>query len=310
MKIVLLGANGFVGKNVAELIEKNGYAIQKVSRQNGYDLRELDDNLRFIKEYNPDVIINCAAHVGSLNYVTEFAADVLSDNSKMILNLYDAVRQTKPAITIIQPLANCAYPANATVYKEDEFWNGPLHPSVMSYGFTRRLMWTTADCFRLQYGIRSVNLITPNMYGPHDSTDPNKAHALNALASKFVKAIHDNQEQVEIWGTGVAIREWLYALDFARVVLEALKELNDDKFYQPFNIAQEYGLSVKELVGLILKYVPYKGKVWYNDKKPDGAPRKVMDKTKFEKILPRFKFTSFEEGIKATAAYYQSVYPY
>lgn len=310
MKIVLLGATGFAGKNVAEILEKNNYKVTKVSRQNGYDLRELGENLRFMKEYNPDVIVNCAAHVGSLNYVTEFAADVVADNSKMILNLYEAVKTVKPTVTIIQPLANCAYPADAVVYKENEFWNGPLHPSVKSYGFTRRLMWTVADCFRMQYGIRSINLVTPNMYGPHDSTDPNKAHALNALVSKFVKAIHIGQEQVEIWGTGIAIREWLYAPDFARIVLEVLKDPGKDKYAEPVNIAQEYGLSVRELVELILQFVPYKGSVWYNSSKPDGAPRKVMDKEKFEKIFGGFDFTSFEAGIRATAEYYQSVYPY
>lgn len=310
MKIVLLGATGFAGKNVAEILEKNNYKVTKVSRQNGYDLRELGENLRFLKEYNPDVIVNCAAHVGSLNYVTEFAADVVADNSKMILNLYEAVKTVKPTVTIIQPLANCAYPADAVVYKENEFWNGPLHPSVKSYGFTRRLMWTVADCFRMQYGIRSINLVTPNMYGPHDSTDPNKAHALNALVSKFVKAIHIGQEQVEIWGTGIAIREWLYAPDFARIVLEVLKDPGKDKYAEPVNIAQEYGLSVRELVELILQFVPYKGSVWYNSSKPDGAPRKVMDKEKFEKIFGGFDFTSFEAGIRATAEYYQSVYPY
>jgi GDP-L-fucose synthase len=309
MKIALLGATGFAGKNVAHVLEKD-HEVFPVSRQNGYDLRNAEDNLRFLEEAKPDVVVNCAAHVGSLNYVTQFAADIVRDNSSMILNLYEGVKKTDPSIVIVQPLANCAYPANAIVYKEEEFWDGPLHPSVMSYGFTRKLMWITSDCFRLQHQIRSINLITPNMYGPYDSTDPNKAHALNALVSKFVKAIHTGQQQVEIWGTGVAIREWLYAGDFARVVQGVINDLANEKYSQPFNVAQENGLSVKELIDLILKYVPYSGKVWYNSDKPDGAPRKVMDKKKFQGIFPEFSFTSFEEGIKATANYYQSVYPY
>ena len=310
MKIALLGATGFAGNNVNAQLRESGYEIKPVSRWNGYDLRNIEDHIRYLEEFSPGIIINCAAHVGSLNYVTEFAGDVVADNSRMILNMYQAVQKFNPRIMIIQPLANCAYPANAIVYREDEFWNGPLHPSVMSYGFTRRLMWTTAECFKLQHGIRSVNLITPNMYGPFDSTDPNKAHALNALVSKFVKAIHTGQQQVEIWGTGVAIREWLYAGDFARIVENVLADLENDTYFLPFNIAQENGLSVKELVDLILKYVPYKGEVWYNKDKPDGAPRKVMSKEKFNSIMPGFEFTSFEKGIQSTAAYYQSVYPY
>jgi GDP-L-fucose synthase len=148
------------------------------------------------------------------------------------------------------------------------------------------------------------------MYGPHDSTDPNKAHALNALVSKFVKAIETGQERVEIWGTGVAILEWLYAGDFARVVLQILQDINNIKFDQPFNIAQENGLSVKELVELILENLPYKGAVWYNSTMPDGAPRKVMSKEIFERVFPGFAFNSFETGIKETADNYQSIYPY
>lgn len=310
MKIALLGATGFAGRNVARALQENGHSVSEVSRLHGYDLRELKENLRFLEEIRPEIVLNCAAHVGSLNYVTQYAADIVTDNSKMILNLYEAIQEFNPSIVIVQPLANCAYPANAIVYKEDEFWDGPLHPSVMSYGFTRKLMWITADCFRIQHGIRTVNLITPNMYGPYDSTDPNKAHALNALVSKFVKAIHTGQTKVEIWGTGIAIREWLYAGDFAKVVIEVLKDLKSEKYDQPFNIAQESGLSVRELVNIILQYVAYEGEVWYNDKKPDGALKKVMNKTKFEKLFPNFQFTSLEEGIKTTSGYYQSVYPY
>jgi GDP-L-fucose synthase len=115
---------------------------------------------------------------------------------------------------------------------------------------------------------------------------------------------------VEIWGTGVAIREWLYAGDFARIVLQILQDINNIKYEQPFNIAQENGLSVKELVDLILKNLPYKEDLWYNSTMPDGAPRKVMSKEMFERVFPGFAFTTFEEGIKTTAQYYQSVYPY
>jgi GDP-L-fucose synthase len=310
MKIALLGNSGFAGSNVANALSKGGYGFFPVSRSNGYDLREKQDNERFLEEAKPDVIINCAAHVGSLNYVSEFAADVVDSNSRMILNLYDAVRRSNPSITIIQPIANCAYPANAIVYKETEFWNGQLHPSVLSYGSTRRMLLTVSESYRMQHKMRSINLITPNMYGPHDSTDPNKAHALNALVSKFVKAIETGQDKVEIWGTGVAIREWLYAGDFARIVLQILQDIQNIKFDQPFNLAQENGLSVKELVDLILKNVPYNGDVWYNSTMPDGAPRKVMSKEYFERVFPGFAFTSFEEGIAATAKFYKSVYPY
>jgi GDP-L-fucose synthase len=310
MNIALLGARGFVGMNIGQELKEYDYTVFPVSFQTGFDLRKSEDNFRFIAESNCDVIINCAAHVGSLNYVTELAADIISDNSRMILNLYEAVQKLKPSCKIIQPIANCGYPANAVLYKEEEMWDGPLHPSVISYGFTRRMLLLLSETYRMQYGIESINLITPNMYGPYDSTDPNKAHAFNAIISKFVKALHTNQESVEIWGTGVAVREWLYAPDFAKIIAEILQNINDDKYKVPFNIAQEDGLNVRNLVNLITKHIAYKGKVWYNHDKPDGAPRKVMYKGNFNRVFPSFEFTTLEEGIKTTASYYQSIYPY
>lgn len=310
MKIALLGNTGFVGSTVSEYLSEKGQQTVPVSKSGGYDLRIKEDNLKFLEKNTPDVIINCAAHVGSLNYVSEFAADVISNNAMMILNMYEAVKEINKKIIIIQPIANCAYPANIGLYDENEFWNGQVHSSVLSYGSTRRLLLTVSECYQMQHGIRSINIITPNMYGPNDSTDPNKAHALNALVSKFVKAIKTNQDQVEIWGTGIAIREWLYAKDFARVIWEILKNIDNEKYKKPFNVAQEGGLSVKELIDIILQNINYKGNVWYNTNMPDGAPKKVMSKTVFEKIFPSFVFTDFNEGIKETARYYESVYPY
>lgn len=310
MSILLLGHNGFVGTNVARALAKSSLSFHTASRSNGYDFRYIDQFTRLLDETQPSIIINCAAHVGSLNYVSENAASIVDSNGRMILNMYEAVQKYNAETIIIQPIANCAYPANAVLFKEDEFWNGPLHPSVMSYGSTKRMLLTVSQSYQMQYGIRSINLLTPNMYGPYDSTDPNKAHALNALVSKFVKAIEIGQNKVEIWGTGIAIREWLYAGDFATIMCEILKNPNHEKYDSPFNIAQENGLSVKELVDIILQHVAYKGTVWYNENMPDGAPRKVMSKERFENIFPDFSFTSFEMGIKETAHYYKSVYPY
>ena len=148
------------------------------------------------------------------------------------------------------------------------------------------------------------------MYGPYESTDPNKAHALNALVSKFVKA-EKEKTHVEIWGTGVAIREWLYAKDFARVVFQIIQNPTMHSLSEPTNIAQNYGLSVKELVTIIHgNFKDFKGKIKWNTSMPDGAPKKVMDDKRFRKIFPDFKFSDFKEGIKNTIEYYKSVWPY
>lgn len=228
----------------------------------------------------------------------------------MILGMYEAVAQQCPQALVINPIANCGYPAVADTFREDEWWNGHLHRSVLSYGTTRRLLWAVAECFNLQYGIKSIHLLTPNMYGPYDSTDPNKAHALNALISKFVKAECTGQAELSLWGTGSPIREWLYAPDFSRLVWEVLQNPNRPGLEHPTNLAQNAGLSVKELVAIIYKKFNYRGNLIWDDSKIDGAPKKVMDDTKFRQIFPEFKFTTFDQGIAATVKYYKSIYPY
>ncbi|NVO32129.1 NAD-dependent epimerase/dehydratase family protein [Hymenobacter lapidiphilus] len=310
MKIVLFGASGFAGRNVADMLRSHNVEFVGTSLTQGLDLRDPAATAAFLREHQPTHIINCAAHVGSLNYVTEQAATVVADNSRMVLGMYEAVAQECPQALVINPIANCAYPATADIFRESEWWDGHLHRSVLSYGTSRRLLWAAAECFQLQYGVRSIHLLTPNMYGPYDSTDPNKAHALNALISKFVKAEHTQQPELPVWGTGVAIREWLYAPDFARLVWDVLQNPDRPGLEQPTNLAQNDGLSVKELVGIIQDKFDYQGRLTWDTSKPDGAPKKVMDDAKFREVFPEFKFTDFQDGIAETVKYYESVFPY
>jgi len=125
-----------------------------------------------------------------------------------------------------------------------------------------------------------------------------------------VKAEKTGQPELPIWGTGVAIREWLYAPDFARLVWDVLQNPDREGLQQPTNLAQNGGLSVKELVDIIQGKFNYHGQLTWDTSKPDGAPKKVMDDTKFRQVFSDFKFTDFEEGIAETVKYYESVYPY
>ncbi|MEJ7663686.1 MAG: NAD-dependent epimerase/dehydratase family protein [Hymenobacter sp.] len=198
----------------------------------------------------------------------------MGDNARMTLSMYEAVAKACPRAIVVNPIANCAYPAKANLFREDEWWDGHLHRSVLSYGSSRRFLWTVGESYQMQYAVRSIHLLTPNMYGPYDSTDPNKAHALNALISKFVKAEKISQPELPIWGTGVAVREWLYARDFARLIWEVLLLPDRSGLQQPLNLAQNDGLSVKKLVDIIQDKFDYKGNLVWDASKPDGAPKK------------------------------------
>jgi GDP-L-fucose synthase len=310
MKVLLIGHRGFVGMSVEKhLAAAENVELECASRETGCDLRDADSFAATLARTQPDIIVNCAAMVGSLKYVSDHAADVAHANMEMLLNLYRVVGKHRPQTVIVQPIANCFYPGSSPLLKEEAWSDGPVHPSVLAYGSTRRMAITLGECYKKQFNVRSVFLIAPNMYGPNDSPDPEKAHALNALVSKFVKAGHA-ETGVEIWGTGTPIREWLYVVDFARVVHEVIDQLDRVSYEEPVNVAREEGVTIRELVGMIATRLDFQGKIHYNTSYADGAPSKVMSQQRFRRYFPNFEFTAFDRGIAETIAFYEGIYPY
>jgi GDP-L-fucose synthase len=302
-RVLILGATGFAGQNVSALLKGGGLEVHGLSRSSGCDLMDLDAARKAIEPLRPDFIVNCAALVGSINYVQDFAADVVDQNMRMLLNLYK-IAQPLHDTTIINPIANCGYPGGMDLFREQDFWAGPLDPTVKSYGSTRRMIEVLSECYGAQYGVRSANLFVPNMYGPFDSPNPNKTHALNALVIKFVSAVKHGRDEVEVWGTGKPIREWLYVKDLARVIQSVIKA--EVVLDGPINVAQNHGLSVDDLVAIIIERLGYKGGVRKNTEYGDGAAKKVMDDSLFRRYFPGFTFTNFMHGLDETIKYYQA----
>src|SRR5262249_42490684 len=141
-KILVLGGTGFVGRTTIDALAGAQLPCTSASRSEGADLRDPAAVRKLLRRHRPAVIINCAAHIGSLNYVTEQAARVVSDNSRMILAMYEVVAAECADALIINPIANCAYPAALNTFVEDNWWDGHLHRSVLSYSTTRRLLWS------------------------------------------------------------------------------------------------------------------------------------------------------------------------
>ncbi len=304
MRIIVLGGSGFVGSSVMEALELKGYSPIALSRTSVFDLFNYKSAKIKLKELQPDVIINCAAHVGSLHYVTEFAADVVHDNMQMILNLYRMVSEVCPMAKVINPLSNCSYPGDVAVQKESEWWDGPVHNSVLSYGNTKRLLYVLSRCYEMQHNVFSINFLVPNCYGPGDSTDPNKTHALNGMIIRILQAQKAGQSEFEIWGTGKPMREWIYVKDLAKMLCDAVGF--EDKLIYPINIAQNKAYSIGETAEMIKKLIGYEGKLIFDTKYPDGDPIKILDDALFRQRFPKFKFTNIKEGIKETVRYYKT----
>jgi GDP-L-fucose synthase len=202
----------------------------------------------------------------------------------------------------INPISNCSYPGHLTKdFKEEEWWDGSLHESVLVYGFVRKASWVQSWAYYKQYGFVTINLILPNMYGPGDHFDETRSHALGALIMKFVETERKQIPEVVVWGTGRPVREWLYVDDGAEALIRALEI---EPTIEPINVGIGFGVSISELAQLIKETVGYEGKVVFDQSKPDGAPHKTMDNTRLKKIFNWIPHTTLKEGIARTVAWY------
>ena len=304
MRILILGSTGFIGKNLLSRLTESGHDVTTAERSSGIDLRDYQQVISLIKNVCPEIIFNLASHGGSVHYVKSNAADVYFDNVQMSLNLYKAVSEINRDIKIIQPFSNCSYPGDSDVQKEEEWLSGDVHPSVFSFGNSKRSIFYISKCFKQQYGINSVNILFPNTYGPGDSTDPNHTHALNGMIIRMLKAQQGDDSEFVVWGTGSPIREWAYIDDFIDILVRCL---DIDSLEYPVNMGQEHGHSIADSARLIKKACGYNGEIVFDTKYTDGDPVKIVSKQNFVKLFQDFEFYDHFEGIKNTIEYYKNL---
>jgi GDP-L-fucose synthase len=204
-------------------------------------------------------------------------------------------------------IAGRAYPGEPRdgILREQEFEDGPLHPTVENYGATKRAAVMQAKCYRRQYGFDAISLILINLYGPGEHFHPDRSHALAALLRKFYEAKRDQTPEVVLWGTGRAVREWLYVEDAAEGIVRAAEKYSDP---EPINIAVGKGQTIAELAALIEEITGYEGAVVYDSAKPDGALQKVGDITKMKRVLDWEPRTSIRTGIQFTLDWFVAHY--
>lgn len=305
MKVAVIGGHGFVGERLVRALRASGHDAVPGSLRDGIDLRDAEGTARWLERLAPEAVMNLAAHGGALHYVATHQADVLHDNVQMALSLYQAVRRVCPSARVINTLANCSYPGDAHIHYEPDWWMGEVHESVYAFGNAKRFTYVVSRCYARQYGIRTVNFLMPNTFGPGDHVDLDRTHALNGMIIRLIRAQRAGDPEFVVWGTGSPVREWGYVDDIVALLVRGLT-IDADLTY-PVNIAQNHGASIRESAETIARIIGYQGRLVFDTSRPDGAPRKVLDDRRFRELFPDFRFTDHEDGIRETVAYYQSV---
>lgn len=304
-KITIIGGFGFLGKNLNRLFENSSYEVQNISRRNGFDLLEKNKIMDFLKKENPDFIINCVAHTGSLEYVNKHNADIITNNLLMGINFWEILREINYKGIVINPISNCTYPGKADIQKEDEWFDGNVHPSIISYGTAKKTLFMVNKCYEQQYNIKTINIILPNQYGEYDYDDVGRVHALNGIVIRMLKTIKEGKEEFTIWGSGTPVREWGYMPDTARFIKYIIDE-NITNLPNPINIGTGIGYTMNEIGKMIKDSLGCNIEINNDVSKLDGDPKKLLDVSLFKKTFPHFKFTSIEDGIKNTINYYKN----
>lgn len=301
-KIFVAGGNGFVGQRVVLKLRESGTPFVSLSRRDGIDFRDARQTIDLFQREKFDAVINCAAYVGGIAFGYAHPGELFYNNAQMSSNLMEAARLTGVR-RFANPISNCSYPGDMTVaFKEGEWWSGPLHESVLAYGLVRKSSWVQAWGYYKQYGLESVSVILPNMYGPGDHFQESRSHALGALVMKFVEARRNNMPQVVVWGSGKPVREWLYVDDGAEALTRALEI---PYTVDPINVGMGHGISVIDMANVIKDTAGYRGKIVLDTSKPDGAPYKTMDVTRMRQVFNWGPQTGLKEGVRKTVAWYE-----
>lgn len=298
--ILVTGATGFLGKRVCRQLDEEKMPYEKTSLSMGVDLRDENETIKLFEKVKPEYVLHCASYVGGIQFGFKHMGEMYRNGLLMQVNLFEACKRFNVR-RLVNPISNCAYPGDATVFKEKEFWDGPLHESVLVYGMVRKMSYIGAVAYSKQYELDTINLILSNMYGPEDHFDEERSHALGALIKKIVDAKEKNLPSVSVWGTGKPVREWLHVDDGAKAMIKAM---NIKSYVEPVNIGVLKGISIKEMAEMIKNIAEYRGELIFDTTKADGAPYKTVDGAIGRELFNWSPEVDFEKGVKETIEWY------
>lgn len=301
-KVLVTGGAGFLGSFVVEKLAARDVPKEDIiiPRSGEIDLRKWENCQMVVKGI--DVVIHLAAKVGGIGFNRENPAILFYDNAIMGIQLMEAARQEGVGKFVCLGTV-CAYPKFTPVpFKEDNLWDGYPEETNAPYGIAKKMLLVQTQAYRQQYGFNAIYLIPVNLYGPRDNFDPNSSHVIPALIKKMVDAIDENRDEVVIWGTGNASREFLYVEDCAEGILLAAEKYNKP---EPVNLGVGKEIKIKELVEIIAELSGFKGRIIWDTAKPDGQPRRCLDISRAEREFGFKAKTDFRDGLKKAIEWYK-----
>ena len=300
-KIYVAGHNGMVGSAIVRRLREHRFdnlVLRSHSELDLIDCAAVDD---FFKTQKPDIVILAAARVGGIQANIDFPAQFLYENLAIQNNVISRSHLYKVKQFCFLG-SSCVYPRQCPQpMKEEYLLTGPLEPTNEGYALAKIAGLKMVEFYRRQYAFNSISVMPCNLYGTGDSFDPMHSHVLSALVKKFVDAAIDGAECVTVWGTGTAKREFMHVDDAAEATLFLMDHYDSDRF---INIGWGRDIAIRELAELIAEKAGFKGRIIWDNSRPDGMARKCLDVSQMNDRGYEPKIT-LTEGVEKTIEEYK-----
>jgi GDP-L-fucose synthase len=302
-RVLVTGGSGFLGSCLVAKLRTRSPAEIFVPRREKYDLVHGENVGRLYDDARPDIVIHLAAQVGGIAANRNNPGKFFYNNLMMGAQLMECGRQ-RAVQKFVAIGTICSYPKFTPVpFKEEDLWNGYPEETNAPYGLAKKMLLVQAQAYRQQYGFNAIFLLPVNLYGPGDNFDLETSHAIPAIIRKCVDAVNRGSQEVVLWGTGSATREFLHVDDAAEGILLAAEHYNGS---EPVNLGAGMEISIKELATVIAKHAGFRGRIVWDASKPDGQPRRSLNVMRAQEFFGFRARVPFEQGLLETIRWYQT----
>ena len=310
-KIYIAGHRGLVGSAVLRNLESKGFNNLLTKSHKDLDLTNQTKVKNFFDKEKPDYVILAAAKVGGIYANNTYPADFIYQNTMIETNIIHSAFENKVKRLLFLG-STCIYPKEIEQpMREDALLSNKLEPTNEPYALSKILGIKLCESYNRQHGTDFRSVMPTNLYGINDSFDPKNSHVIPGLMQRFHNAKINNDNEVMVWGTGNAMREFLFVDDMAEASLFVLgidKEIYDENtlpMISHINVGSGKDITIKELAEIMKEVVGFEGKISFDNTKPDGSPRKLIDVSRLSKMGWK-NSTSLREGLELTYNWYKN----
>ena len=289
-KIYIAGHRGLVGSAIVRQLEERGFTNLLMRTHKELDLTNQTQVQDFFKQEQPDYVILAAAKVGGIHANNTYPADFIYQNMMIEANVINSAYESEVKRLLFLG-STCIYPkAVEQPMREDALLTNVLEPTNEPYALAKIAGIKLCESYNRQHGTDFRSVMPTNLYGINDNFHPENSHVIPALMRRFHEAKVNNDSEVVVWGTGNAMREFLYVDDMAQASLFVLEldkqtyKANTQPMLSHINIGTGKDVTIREIAEIMKQVIGYKGKLTFDISKPDGAKRKLIDITRLKNM--------------------------